>query len=351
MWILTLCALLGAAPDWSTTFETGATASYLDRPNAAVMVVSAGPRSESQAAAERALVSALRASGRTRLVMASESLAVSPEDADEVVVKKAAPLPVDAVVVLRLFPGTTETAVATVYDKAGVALSAMSGLKGQVLARKEGASQQIAGRTAVVETIEQSSRRDTHEKVDGAFRDAGKIEFSAGVLAHTRKGRELRRWDAPYFQNKRLDGARFYDVVGRADLASAYRGRVGARVGLMAGGGALMLAGALMAVLTYNPDCAVFNGATRYCLQYRTPSLVVPGLIGAGLGLAAFITGAALPSDPVGPQERFELAQEFNRTVDEKKAPVSSRTTGAPQVVFGFAPTPGGAAASFAVTF
>jgi len=113
MWILTLCALFGATPDWSQTFEASATSSYLDRPNASVIVVSMGPRGDSLAAAERALVSALRSSGQTRLVMASESLSVLQEDADDAVVKKANPLPVDVIVVLRLFPGEPETAVAT----------------------------------------------------------------------------------------------------------------------------------------------------------------------------------------------------------------------------------------------
>lgn len=351
MWVLTLCALLGAAPDWSNTFEASATASYLDRPNASVIVVSAGERSESQSGAERALVSALRSSGQTRLVMGSESLAVKPEDADEDLVKKAAPLPVDLIIVLRLFPGATETAVATFYDKAGVALSAMSGLRGQVLARKEGSSQQIAGRTAVAETIKEAGRGGTQGKIDRAMNDSGKIEFAAGALVNMRNGQVMSTWVVPYFQNKRLDGARFYDVVGRADLAKSYRGRVGAKVALMVSGGVVALAGGLMALTTMSPSCAVYNGATYTCLQYRTPNLVVPGLIGVGLGLVAFITGTVIPADPLGPQARFELAEEFNRKVDAKKGQVSSRKTDAPQVVFGFAPMPGGAAASLAVTF
>ena len=90
--------------------------------------------------------------------MTSESVSVGPDDADEAVAKKAAPLPVDLVIVLRLFPGEPETAVATFYDKAGVALTAMSGLRGQMLARKEGWSRQNAGRTAVAETIKASDR-------------------------------------------------------------------------------------------------------------------------------------------------------------------------------------------------
>jgi len=351
MWILTLTALLGAAPDWSNTFEASATASYLDRPNASVIVVSAGPRSDSQAAAERALVSALRASGQTRLVMASESLAVLADDADDALVKKAAPLPVDVIVVLRLFPGEPETAVATFYDKAGVALTAMSGLRGQALARKEGSSRQIAGRTAVAETIKATDRQSTQGKVDRAMNDSGKIEFAAGALVNMRNGQVVSTWVVPYFQNKRLDGARFYDVVGRADLAKSYRGRMGAKVALMVSGGVVSVVGGLVALLTISPQCAVYNAASYSCLQYRSPSLVVPGLVGMAVGLAALLTGAIIPPDPLNPQARFELAEEFNRKVDAKNGQVSSRKTESPRVVFGFAPTPGGAAASLAVTF
>lgn len=351
MWILTLCALLGAAPDWSHTFEASATASYLDRPNASVIVVSAGQRSDSQAAAERSLVSALHSSGQTRLVMASESLAVLAEDTDEAVVKKANPLPVDLIVVLRLFPGEPETAVATFYDKAGVALTAMSGLRGQVLARKEGSSRQIAGRTAVAETIKAADRQGTQGKIDRAMNDSGKIEFAAGALVNMRNGQVMSTWIVPYFQNKRLDGTRFYDVVGRADLAKSYRGRVGAKVALMVGGGVVTVAGGLMALLTISPQCAVYNAASYNCLQYRSPSLVAPGLIGMAVGLVALLTGALIPPDPLGPQARFELAEEFNRQVDAKKGTVSSRKVAAPKVALGFAPMPGGAAASLAVSF
>jgi hypothetical protein len=166
-----------------------------------------------------------------------------------------------------------------------------------------------------------------------------------------RSGQVMSTWIVPYFQNKRLEGARFYDVVGRADLAKSYRGRVGAKVALMVSGGVVSLAGGLMALFTMSPQCGVYNQATFTCLQYRTPSLVVPGLIGLGLGVVALITGAVIPADPLGPQARFELAEEFNRKVDAKAGQVSSRQTRSPQVVFGFAPMPGGAAASLAVTF
>lgn len=351
MWILTLTCLLGAAPDWSNTFEASATASYLDRPNASVIVVSAGLKSDSQAVAERALVSALRSSGQTRLVMASESVAVLADDSDEAVVKKANPLPVDLIVVLRLFPGEPETAVATFYDKAAVALSAMSGLRGQPLTRKEGSSRQIAGRTAVAETIKAAERTGTQGKVDRAMNDSGKIEFAAGAMVDMRNGQVMSTWIVPYFQNKRLDGARFYDVVGRADLAKAYRGRMGAKVALIVSGSVVAVAGGLMALLTISPQCAVYDAAAYSCLQYRTPSLVVPGLVGMGIGLAALLTGTIIPADPLGPQKRFELAEEFNRKVDASKGTVSSREVEAPQVTFGFAPIPGGAGASLALTF
>jgi len=232
-----------------------------------------------------------------------------------------------------------------------VALSALSGLHGQPVARKEGSSRQIAGRTAVAETIKAADRKGTQASSDRAMNDSGKIEFAAGALVNVRNGQVMSTWVVPYFQNKRLDGARFYEVVGRADLAKAYRGRVGAKVGLMVGGGLLSVAGGLTALLTASSPCAIYNASTYTCLQYRTENLVTPGLIGMGIGLAALLTGALIPADPLEPQKRFELAEEFNRKVDAQKGTVSSRQVEAPKLAFGFSPIPGGAAAAFALSF
>lgn len=349
-----LLALLAAAPAWDATFDASATASYLDRPNAAVLVVAGGEPSESRAAAERALVEALRKSGQTRLVMSGESLAATPGDSDEALVKKAAVLPVDVVLVLRLFPGATETAVATFYDKAGAALSALSGSPGQPLARREGGSRQNAGRAAVVETVkkaEGAQGRTSGTSSGGVGHDPGKIEFGGGAMVNARTGQVLSTWIIPFHKGERLEGAHFYEVVGREDLARQYRSRATTRTGLLLGGGVATAAGTVMALATMLPTCAIWDARAQTCLQTRVPNLVVPGLVMAGAGFVALMVGAFFQPDPVSPKARYELAEEYNRGVDARRAGAASREVERPRVTLGVAPTPGGVSAALSLTF
>ena len=343
-----LTLLLLAASPWVPSYEPVAVASYLDRQNAAVLVVTAGAPTDSSQAAEVALINALRSGGQTRLVMTGMSLAVLPIDRDDDLVKKATALPVDVIIVQRVFPGSNpsspEVAVATLYDKAGTPLGAMAVTAGQPLQKREGARRQTAGQDAVVGVLKEKSRPEN----TNAPTDSAKITFGLGAMVNVQTGQIVSTWVNLYQQGKPLNGARFYEVVGRPELAKRYRGRMGARVALMAGGGAVTLGGGLMALLTLSPGCAVYDAASFRCVQTRTPSLVVPGLVIGSIGLVALMVGAFINPNPVGPQEAVELAQEFNRKLDAtSEAPKKTKM----QVSFAIAPTADGVSAAFAVRF
>ena len=351
-----MLVVLAASP-WVPSYEPAAVASYLDRQNAAVLVVTAGAPTDSSQAAEVALINALRAGGQTRLVMTGMSLAVQPTDRDDDLVKKANALPVDVVIVQRVFPGSSpsspEVAVATLYDKTGTPLGAMALTSGQPLQKREGARRQTAGQDAVVGVLKEKTRPEKNDAPTNST-DPAKITFGLGAMVNVQTGQIVSTWVNLYQQGKPLNGARFYEVVGRPELAKSYRGRMGARIGLMAGGGAVTLGGGLMALLTLSPGCAVYNAATFTCVQTRTPSLVVPGLVVGGVGLVALMVGAFINPNPVGPQEAVELAQEYNRKLDAtSEAPKTTKTTKkeAPSMSFALAPTAGGVSAAFAVKF
>jgi hypothetical protein len=354
--LLTLM-LLTAAP-WDQGFEPTAVASYLDRQNASVLVMTGGAQTDSSRAAQASLVNALRTGGQTRLVMTAESIAVLAEDTDADLVKKASYLPVDLIVVLRLFPGAAnspEVAVATLYDKAGSATGAMAVTAGQPLPKREGVGRQSAGRTAVVEVIESAKEKSGTGSGPGPQRgqqapqDPRKITFEAGVMVNVRSGQVVSTWIQPYLAGRALKGVRFYETIGRADLVAKYKATNGVKLGLIIGGSAVLAAGALSALFTISPPCAVLDARSGICLQTQYPSLVAPGLIGGALGLAALMAGLIINPNPVRPQQLIELAEEYNRKVDGNAARPSRSTP--VTVAVALLPTPQGVSASFGLQF
>ncbi len=351
--IATLTLLLLSAAPWDQGFEPGAVSTYLDRQNASLVVMTGGAQTDSSRAALASLVNALRAGGQTRLVMTAESIAVLPGDTDAELVKKASYLPVDLIIVLRLFPGATnspEVAVATLYDKQGSSTGAMAVTAGQPLPRREGVGRQAAGRAAVAEVLE--SVRDRPENSEAPARgkeDPRKITFEAGAMINVRSGQVVSTWIMPYLGGRALTGVRFYETIGRADLIASYKRRNGLKIGLSVGGGVLALAGLLSTVFTLSPPCAVFDARTATCLQTQYPSLLVPGLIGGAVGLGALIAGLVINPHPVQPRQLVELADEYNNKLDVR-ASAPERTTPV-TVSAAILPTPEGVSGSLRLQF
>ena len=307
---MSVIALVLAAAAWDSTFDATATSSYLDRPNAAVLVVSAGENSASGQAATTAIVQALRAGKRTRLVMTGESVNVQPTDTDAAIVKRASVLPIDLVLVVRLFPGATETVVATLYDKTGAAVSAMAGTEGRPLALKERQLASTAGRDAVVSSVERSKRRgddDGDSAIETAFESADEhITF------------KRRDPDTAIYKRQALEGARFYEVVGEPALASQLGWRVAAKAVTISAGSVAILVGTGI-LLFGSQGCAVLDRATFTCVRYQgVAQPLSTGLIVAGGGLASLIFGLAFRSDPVSLEKRRELVNRHNQALDDK---------------------------------
>jgi hypothetical protein len=335
--ILLATALLSTGPDWSATFEPAATASYLDRPNAAVLVVAAGGSSTSAVAAAGALAQALRTSRQTRLVMTGESLAVAATDDDVAVVKKAAVLPVDLVVVVRTFPGTSETAVATVYDKAGSAISAMAGPIGQPLPRKEGHLASNAARDAVRSTVRGQKERDS----------------SASTFDPDDEHITYRRYDpeTPMYKGRALSGPHFYEVTKKPELASQFRGRVAVKVVTIVVGSILLTAAPVSLLFgRLGPSCLVLDRATGSCQMAAVSPLLTPALIAVG-GLASLIFGIAFAADPLSTTERYQLTKAHNNSIDEKEKAPQSQATAPLETKFAVSPIPGGLVGAVQVTF
>jgi hypothetical protein len=116
----------------------------------------------------------------------------------------------------------------------------------------------------------------------------------------------------PPFDPLTIEGASFYEVVGRPDLAAAYRARQGWAVasrvlgGLSLGIGAVAWVAVRVAEATLSvPFCAL--GDMAACQPARD-TLWVPDIMMAG-GLALLILPAFWSNDPVSDAEKAELVR------------------------------------------
>jgi hypothetical protein len=98
-----------------------------------------------------------------------------------------------------------------------------------------------------------------------------------------------------------LQGAEFYDAVGRPDLATRYWARFGAKVVMRLFGAGALLGGLLVVIV--NSD-----GGWGGCQPHSCASSEVAGGLGMAGGLALLIAPAAWDSEPVSPEERVRLA-------------------------------------------
>ena len=135
---LLVCASLlianPAAANWSETFQPEAVASYQDEEGQQYIVIAAGDRAQSAPAAE-SLTKALRAA-KAKMVMDDKSLGNVSELDDAAIVAKAAKLPIQEIVIVRIFetaPDAPNMAVVTVYDKEANVLWALSATQGEPL--------------------------------------------------------------------------------------------------------------------------------------------------------------------------------------------------------------------------
>ncbi|MCA2977394.1 MAG: hypothetical protein INH41_31110 [Myxococcaceae bacterium] len=359
---------------WSVTFEPSATASYLDRANTSVLVVGAGAPSASTQAATAALAQALRDSRQARLVMTGEGLTVLPTDSDVALVRQAQALPVDAVIVVRTFPGPSETAVAVVYQKDGTALRSLAATLGQPLPRRvsDGAAPVPAPPPPPVAQAPSSSGPaplpppppPTSAPPASALPPPPlpPVEAQPGPpappVAPAPKGfagPDLRitfpkkDHDTPYFRGRPIHGVDLYARLNRPDLVAKYESRVVTRVLLLVAGGVSLAAATTALLVGLGDRCAVLDVSSGACLRRRTAALPVAGVLGA-LGLGALIAGFAVPSDPLSQTERRKVIDAYN---DALEAAPEQRPTPEParlNVSFGLGPS-GGVAAMLSVDF
>lgn len=330
--LVSALVVLAAAPSWEATFTPGATASYLDRPNLAVVVVAGGPSSPSTQAAAMAIAQALRTSQRTRFVMTGEGLSVQPADPDAHLVQQSAALPVDLVLIVRTFPGPTETAVALLYSKEGTAVASMAGTLGQPLASRGASALPLPPAPSPVAPPPPPAPPPAVVEAPKAVPGFAPVDLR---ITPSKKDPDV------FMQRGRaLEAGALYEVTGRLDLERQYATRVTTKVLSIIGGAALLAAGAVTLLVGLNDPCAIFDASTFTCLRRQT--IAQPTILAAALGAvgaAGVIFGLAFPAHPLSQDERKALVERYNTSLD---APRSAAPEG-PQlkVSLGFVPTGG----------
>ncbi len=152
-----------------------------------------------------------------------------------------------------------------------------------------------------------------------------------------------------------LLGVEFYEVIGREDLASAYRARNIRRGVFMFSGMALMIGGGLWVFTAPSPDVhSSFDEFSRR-MSAQDDAARTGAIIAAG-GLLVFGVGAFTNPHPVDVAEMRRLADEYNERMRNTLG-LSAESGGPadegdePRFSFRAAPASGGAVAQIAVSF
>jgi hypothetical protein len=321
-----------AGGEWTRSFGAPAAGTYLSGDHPAVLVAAAGVGPEARAAAA-ALIAALRASGRARVVMDSTPLGPVEALSDRAVVKQAAALPVQVVAVLRVFPGADgPMAVATFYDLRGQTLAALSVAKGAALTpRAGGAGSGVSQEAAAAVDRVLAAKAPETPKVDAREQPPldpkeqqyrlRRVGFRRLVVLHAYTGLISGHWGSPFrgIDSTPLGPAEFYEAVGRPDHAAFYRTRSRIRAGLIVPGIILLISAPVIAVvggLGYPRGPCREQDSFGGCLTRADGGarpLMWSGIVGTGVGIGALIAGLAIKSVPTAPDENYRLAAEHNR--------------------------------------
>ncbi len=275
---LALLARAAAPADGPSPEEVAA---RLDLDGARVVVVRGGQPGRALDEAAWAMVEGLRADGRASLVMDDLSLGPPFAIPDEEIAKRAAWTPVDRIVIVRVVDGARLRTAVTILRKNGEPVASLGAAPAHDAPPPAPAAD--GGPSA-----------DAYDRLYVAFESARTLRLGWAGASETTMD-ELH----PYQGRARrsLEGSAFYDVVGRPDLASAYRTRSAIRWTSLATSTALVVAGAVSIFVME---------ATRDNRDFILPISLFVG------GAAAATVYPFLDPHPVSAREARELAEEHN---------------------------------------
>lgn len=329
------------AADWSGTFPADAVDSHLDGSDLKLVVVAGGDASEDLTAATDALAAALRNAGKVQVVMDATAIGDTAGLDDKTIVGKAENLPVDQVVIVRVFPGKADqfSAVVTAYAKDGSAKGGFSASSDKPLEGKAGGGSSVGAMDpgAAVSAVTRGSNDELQAQFDEYLERRVWFQGMAAVSAQT--GAVMSTWSVPYKGKYKepLPGAKFYDYVGEPDIAKTVRtrkwvrGGVGlASTGLLVGGMTGLLRAAVSEDGFPDDDCwEIDNEAEQeeceddydddYADAEEEQKKKVRNMgILTGIGFVGIYVPLFIKADPTPVSERYRMADEYNKKLREE---------------------------------
>lgn len=335
-WLAGLAAVVSLFPGgasaegWDGSFPPAATASHLVGAGSGVVVVAATEGADCREAAAAMQVS-LREEGGIPLVMDGTALGPVTDLDDAAIVKRSAHLPVERIAVVRYYPGSggaPGSAVVTVYDKEGSALQGFAVRSGEVLAAREEESpgKGVSAKAVQVVGTLREDRKSTIKKSNEEF-DRLHIWFAERISVTTSGFSAMVTSEGIPYQGKagkKLEGAAFYEVVGREDLASSYRTWNAWKQGLTWGGLAVSTAGLVWMVITPS-RCESAVGDS--CFEDN----LIGGLAVSLVGTTSTYVGIAINPHPVDNRTMKGLAEEYNDGLRSRLGLTASSSEGEEQ--------------------
>jgi hypothetical protein len=310
--LICLVANTALAGPFSDSFSPQELKGYLTNSQAKVLVAGGGEKTDKLSEAILDLINSFRSAG-SALVMGPDSLGDMSSLSDQEIVAKAKPLPIEQVAIMRIFPGAAnapDTAVVTLYDKQGKALTAFSVQQGQPLApnptaqgSKAGVSPQAASSVSSVLTSTKKQRgnaRDSYMKK--------RLHFG-GVAAVNQYGQVVAHWLNVYEGESQriLEGDELFMKLGRKDLAESYSTKNALRSGLLYGGlGSVLIGGGLMMY-------SLFGGSeTEYGTTETNDDLMYAGIGIMAVGSLVGTVGAFINPNPVNEGALIDMIENYN---------------------------------------
>jgi len=320
----TLAALAPATPaaptvDWPATFTpTGVSAHLGDtRPN--VIVIAANAAAQPAAAAFRTALTASRQAG---VVIDGQALGAVDSLDDRAIIDRAKVLPVQQIVIVRVFdgsPGAPPSFIAMGYGTDGSVTVALSGTGGVPLPEPEPPTEVSVPEATPTPSEEAPKEPDESDEAKQAREQAEK-EYADKRLGGTWGA--LRRGTP----GTPIGPTEFYAAIGRDDLTRQLAKRKKTRLGVALGGGlvggGLLAVGVTFLILNgtaskygpdFGPDDPLLAGTDR--VRYPLSMPVSGALLGVGaallIGMGVFL--GVYKAHPVGRRQAPGLIDNHNR--------------------------------------
>ncbi len=318
------------AQNWAETFTAASLASQVQAGSTRVIVVAAGADRAGAKEVTVAIEARLR-SLSAALVMSDDALGAVSDLDDAAIVSRAAPMPVDRVLVVRVFAGASgaaPTAVAILYAKDGSVVTALNGTRGQPIAAApvvtptpvaaapapSGVDTRAADQVSAITRNHQASREGAQRQYDEqyvAFDDMAAVTAGGSVVA---------TWSIPYQgkYRKPLEGADFYEAVERHDLTDLYRKKRNLKTGLIVAG--LLGSSAGYVLLLYG----IVAAGTEVCTgPYDCNTEYDFTLAGVGAGIAlvgsiVWLVAASMNPHPIDATEARRIADQHNQRLRDR---------------------------------